>query len=314
MKVAQLCKRYSEYATDAYASTELNKSLTVAFRLPKTRFTAKCRTPPGVIRRQFGGLEVDEFTPRHLERFRQTLIDGGWKTMSGKVAKPWNMVTINEHVRIAVRLFKWGVRMSYVSPVTLTALQCVEPLKKHRCQVKMPGRVSPVSKEHVEQTLAKLNQPFRDMAILQWYTGMRPGEVIAMTCDGLDTSGDVWFYRPKRHKMDRLGKPRIIAIGPRGINVLRPRLKPNPHEPLFLTKSLISKPLFKYRRAIATAAEAAGIPRWTPHQIRHSRATLVEQRFGREAAANAIGDSIRATDIYAERNLRQMIEVARVMG
>ena len=58
----------------------------------------------------------------------------------------------------------------------------------------------------------------------------------------------------------------------------------------------------------------AGIERWHPHQLRHSKATLVESQFGREAAANVLGDTIEVADIYADRNIAQMIEIARKTG
>jgi len=44
----------------------------------------------------------------------------------------------------------------------------------------------------------------------------RPGNV--------DTSGDIWAYRPESHKNEHHGRDRIIFIGPKAQDVLRPYL------------------------------------------------------------------------------------------
>ena len=55
-------------------------------------------------------------------------------------------------------------------------------------------------------------------------TGCRPAEVcLVRPCD-VDTSGDVWIYRPELHKTEHHGRERIICIGPKGQDVLRPYL------------------------------------------------------------------------------------------
>ena len=47
-----------------------------------------------------------------------------------------------------------------------------------------------------------------------------------------------------------------------------------------------------YRRAVAQACRAAGVPHWHPHQLRHSRATEVQRIYESDAqAAAAIGTS-----------------------
>jgi len=40
----------------------------------------------------------------------------------------------------------------------------------------------------------------------------------------LDTSGDVWLYRPESHKTEHHDRDRIIAIGPKAQDMLRPYL------------------------------------------------------------------------------------------
>jgi integrase len=75
-----------------------------------------------------------------------------------------------------------------------------------------------------------------------------------------------------------------------------------------------------YRRAIEYGwkrVKKAGfaVPHWHPHQLRHTRGTEVRRLFGIEAAQVALGHA-RAdiTQVYAERNLDQARQIAKVMG
>lgn len=74
-------------------------------------------------------------------------------------------------------------------------------------------------------------------------------------------------------------------------------------------------------RAIVLANEArqlAGaepLAHWHPNQLRHSMGTDVRQHFGLEAAQCILGHAkADTTQIYAERDLRLAVEVARKIG
>ena len=80
-----------------------------------------------------------------------------------------------------------------------------------------------------------------------------------------------------------------------------------------------------YRRAITYAVRKANkirvkeglpeVPNWFPLQLRHSRATELNEMFGIEAAAVSLGHAhADVTKVYAERNLKKAIEVARQTG
>jgi integrase len=57
------------------------------------------------------------------------------------------------------------------------------------------------------------------------------------------------------------------------------------------------------------------IPSWSPLQIRHLRATELNLNFGIEAAAVSLGHAhAEVTKVYAERNLKLALEVAKKMG
>jgi integrase len=80
----------------------------------------------------------------------------------------------------------------------------------------------------IAQTLPFLPQVVADIVRFQCLTGYRPTEAcIVRPCD-IDRSGEVWLYRPHRHKTEQRRKKRTIFIGPKAQEVIRPSLLRDP--------------------------------------------------------------------------------------
>ncbi|MCG2684174.1 MAG: hypothetical protein L6306_11245 [Planctomycetales bacterium] len=57
------------------------------------------------------------------------------------------------------------------------------------------------------------------------------------------------------------------------------------------------------------------LPHWHANQLRHSKATEIRRQFGLEAARVSLGHAkADVTQIYAERDARLAVEVARKIG
>src|SRR5205807_33117 len=70
-----------------------------------------------------------------------------------------------------------------------------------------------------------------------------------------------------------------------------------------------------YRQAIHRGCDEAGVTRWNPHQLRHTRADEVERTFGTDATKASLGhSSINATKTYLSRDMDKAREVARKIG
>ena len=70
-----------------------------------------------------------------------------------------------------------------------------------------------------------------------------------------------------------------------------------------------------YRVAVQRACKRAGIPAWSPRQLRHTRATAIRRAFGLEAAKAVLGHTdTKITEIYAERDLELARKVMREIG
>lgn len=68
----------------------------------------------------------------------------------------------------------------------------------------------------------------------------------------------------------------------------------------------------KTARSNATAVAKIS---WTPHQLRHTRATTIRKEYGVEGAQVSLGHSTaNVTQVYAERDLSLAVRIAREMG
>jgi integrase len=85
-----------------------------------------------------------------------------------------------------------------------------------------------------------------------------------------------------------------------------------------------------YRRAVARGCDKADawgkggrvvadaertVPRWHPHQLRHTAATELRKRFGLDAAQVMLGHrTLTVTQVYAERDTERALEIAAAVG
>jgi integrase len=111
-----------------------------------------------------------------------------------------------------------------ISPTVYQALAAVPGLRRGRTEAREMPPVRPVDDATVDATLAHLPPIVAAMVRFQRLTGCRPAEVcIIRPCD-VDASGAVWRYRPASHKTEHHGRERLIFIGPKAQDVLRPYL------------------------------------------------------------------------------------------
>jgi integrase len=252
---------------------------------------------------------AEEFDPAALRAYRDAVIASG--ATRG---------TVNTYQSRIVRMFAWGAGQSAVPAAVHGALRLVEQLKPGRTDAPDRARKKPTTDEQIAATCAQLLADCPDtgpkmvaMIGLQRLTGMRPGEVCALSAADIDTTGDVWRYtvgaaNKNRHR----GKAQVYFLGPRAVSLLRPFLEAAPSGPVFVRSG------DTYRLAVTRSAERAGCGRWTPHQLRHALATQVATVFRSSAsAAAAIGDTeavASAVYVHVDPKEQAKIEIARKLG
>lgn len=289
---------------------------------------------------QFGATPVSEFTSLHLLQARESMISKG-------LARS----LINSRVTRLKRMFRWGVSRRLFPARAQLEIQAIEGLRYGRTAAKESQPVMPVAVEHVEAVIPFVSEQVAAMIQVQLLSGARPGEILIMRGMDIDRSDDVWRYRPFQHKNKHRQIERVVPIGPRGQAVLRPFLLRPASAFLFSPKEAESKrrraqaaarksketpsqlarrlrwtkaPRGKlgdhyltagYRRAIARACKLAGVPHWSPNQLRHLAATRFREADGLDAAQVILGHThARTTEIYAEANMRRVEAVMLEIG
>ncbi|MCA9312359.1 MAG: site-specific integrase [Phycisphaerales bacterium] len=259
----------------------------------------------------YGDMVVGEVTPRELKTVRHLMIEEG-------LSRP----TVNGYVSRIVACFRWGVEECLVPTTVLEGLRAVRGLRRGRSQARETAPIRPVAVEVVEATLPLLPAVVAAMVRVQLFTGMRPGEVCAMTTGELDMRGDVWVYVPREHKNAHHGLGRAIPIGPKARKELAAYVRTDLGAPIFQPdnrrgrrRAGLGYTTQSYGRAIKRVCDEAGLPRWTPNQLRHTRATEVRREFGLDAAGAVLGHAkLETTQVYAERALEVAKDVARRSG
>ena len=325
--VAELIVRYLQFATEYYSRSKQADCIRVALR---------------PIRELFSGRQVDSIGPTEWKQIRQAFIDNG-QTRSG----------INLCMGRILRMYRWGVTERLVKLETYQVLQMIGHLKKGRCGDIPEGKKrGAIGAAHIEAIKPHVNRTIWAMVQVQLLAGCRPGEVAAMTTGSLDRSGDVWVYKPESHKNAWREKERVVYLGPKAQLIITPFLLADPDSPIFSPRRAMverweeqrksaEKPLYgerkrrierdgfggkalerigerytanAYRTAIKRACEAAGIPPWTPYQLRHTAAQEARANAGVEGVSAVLGNSIDAAQVYSERNLKLAREVAKRCG
>ena len=173
----------------------------------------RIRVAVRVLRETYGQTPARDFGPLALQAIQARLVAAGKSRRY-----------VNYLAETIKRMFRWGVSQEMLPEAVYRALTTVLGLRKGRTEAREPKPVRPVADEVVDATLPHVPLVVADMVRFERLTGCRPAEVcIVRPCD-VDTTGDVWVYRPESHKTEHTGRERVIAIGPKAQDVLRPYL------------------------------------------------------------------------------------------
>lgn len=179
------------------------------------------------------------------------------------------------------------------------------------------------------------------MVLLQLHTAMRPDEVTIIRLCDIDQSDEVWTYIPHTHKTEHYDHTRAVYLGPACQAILRPWLDRPDDVYLFSPREVVAAARAKrrkvpstapekfkydraprehyddesYCRAIKKACQRAGVPNWTPNQLRHTAATYIRETYGLEAAKIILGhQSAVTTEIYAEKDAKIAKNIMKKIG
>jgi integrase len=328
LTVNEMLLQYWRWAEEHYRDPEGNP----------TRELENLKDALRPLKRLYGHTPAREFGPMALRAVQQEMIKAGLCRS-----------VINFRVNRVRRVFKWAASYELLPVAVHQALQTVQGLRRGHGKVREADPIKPVPVERVNAMLSFLPAPVRAMVEFQRLTGCRPGEVMVMRAIDLTMSGPVWTYRPDSHKNKHRGLDRLIFLGPQAQEVIKPFLTTNLEAYLFSPRAYVeamhrqraerrktkrtpselkrrrkAKPRRvpaerycrrSYRVAIVRACQKAGVPEWSPLQLRHTAATAIRAKYGVEAAKVILGHTkVETTQIYAERDLGKAQEIMAEIG
>jgi integrase len=316
LSVVELADAYFDYAADRYQKEG-----------KPTGHFGKVRIAVGLLDERFGDLAAAEFRPKHLRQLQCELAAQGY-------ARSY----VDDLVNAARSAFKWAAREELIPGSLVHDLECVQAVEPGRTAAREPSGKEPVPDKTVEETLPHLPRIVADMIRFHRCVGCRPSEVcIIRPCD-IDRCGDVWLYRPTRHKAQHLGHDRVLPVGPKAQDVLRPYLLRSAEVFCFVPAESTrrGKPGTRYTKdsyanAIAKACRKAfpapaGLTkqeklawhkahRWSPIQLRKALGTEARDEYGLDGAQALMGHKhASTTEIYAKLRLQRAIEIAMKIG
>ena len=291
----------------------------------------KCAVRP--LRKLYGSTRAAEFGPNALRALREVWLD---EDLARK--------TINDYTGVIKGLFKWAASHELVPVTAYQSLATVENLRVGRSRARERERVTVVPEAHIAAIEPYVSRQVWALVQLQLLTGARGSELLKLRAIDIDTSGEVWSVTLKQHKTAHHGKQRVIPFGPKARAILKEFMGERPVDACLFSprageqerharaethRRPDQKPNRRktsrevgdhyrtdtYRAAIERGCDYAGVPRWTPHRLRHTAATRVRKEFGLEAAQAILGHSrADVTEIYAELDLARATDVAKKMG
>ena len=307
-------------------------------RYPKVTYEKKKHYAQSLVE-FYPDLPVEKFGPLILQKIRT-------KFLKVKLCRG----TINERISGIRLIFKWGVSMELVHETTYNALMTVSMLREGEESAFDYPPITEAPLEDVLKTIAVCHKTLGDMIRIQLLSAMRPKEVRLMRLCEIDTTDDIWIYAPLEHKTKHKGKLRTIPILPESQLILAPYIEENKNNPeayLFSPKQALQKialekrakrkskvqPSQQGRRkgrrkgkpigdcytkdsygvAIDRAAKRADVPKWSPNQLRHTKATDVDSKLGIEAAQILLGHSSpETTKIYLDPDVKKKEQIEKV--
>jgi integrase len=239
LTVTELVERFCEHAV-AYYGPGSSEFVTFGAALRPLRAT-------------FGPTAAADFGPLDLRRWRAEQVK----------ALDWSRVYANAQTRRVRHVFRWAVSHELLAPAVHQALATVEGLRAGRTEARESAPVLPVAVADVDATLPFVTRHVRGLIEFQRLTGCRPGEACSLRLADVDRTGDVWLYRPQKHKTKHRGKARVIAIGPKARAVLDQFPTADPNEYVFSPKRAVAE-------VLAARAANRKTPRYPSHVQRNA--------------------------------------------
>ena len=189
------------------------------------------RTAIEVLLSVYSGEPVESFDFSHLEVVRGQFLNRGHCRSQ-----------INKLTSLVRSIFYWGVPRKLVPTSVSESLRYLKPLMEGQTTAPENSPRQDVPNDVVVRTLPYLLPTVADMVRVQRAACTRPSEVCRMTVGEIDRSGEVWKYRPRKHKNSWRNHKKTIALGEIEQSIIAPRLAgKQPNDPVFSPKDAMQE-------------------------------------------------------------------------
>jgi integrase len=141
---------------------------------------------------------------------------------------------INRRLKVWKQLFKWAQSERMVPSDLANEIRLIDPIPAGRFGARESDPILPVPEQHVENTLPFMSPAVAAMVKLELITGARPDEICRIRGLDIDTTGEIWLYRPGsdtgafgQHKTAYKKKQRLVPLNADAQDVLHLFLRPN---------------------------------------------------------------------------------------
>jgi integrase len=247
-----------------------------------------------IVRSLYRQAPAKNFGPLALKACRRKMIE-----------KDWSRKYVNAQVDRVRRMFRWAGEEELLPGSVYQDLRTVASLRRGKTGARETKKVRPVPQEHIDAALPFMPPAVADMVRLELLAGCRPEEVCVLRPMDLDRSDPrCWVYRPGSdrgehgaHKTAHHEHDRLILLGPRAQEVLRPYLDIEPAAYCFSpARSEMRRNAVRRanRKSPMTPSQKARRPK-----ARHLRAP--SDRYDTPGYRRAIARACRRADAEARR-------------
>ncbi len=225
---------------------------------------------------------IRELSRAHLLTLRDELIAQGSSRQ-----------TVKHYVSRIIRCWRWGAHRDWVSEDQALRLSQLPTLRAN--QGKPSKSIHGIPRDHLFRIFRELAPAWRPILIWHLFTGQRVETALSLTVETLDRSRTPWAYYPAQHKGLAKGINLTILVGPRARAALEPFLQEKTSGLVFPGRTMTPGAVYRgprqysgYHHAMRTACRRAGVPNYTPRQLRHTAATYLVDRGVSESVIGAI--------------------------
>lgn len=241
-----------------------------------------------VLPAPLGAVRIDRVRREHVEQLQESLRRAGASTRTRQAVH----VVLNG-------IFKHALDRDLISRSPMVGLR--RPGGARQAQEK-PDRVRVWTEDEVRSFLrVARGTVYGRLFEFMLATGVRPGEAYALRWRDVDAkkrtvtireslvdvAGEVTFEAPKTDQARR-----TIPVGPSTLDVLGPRGKAG--ELVFTNNAGSVHSRSNVRKALARLARKAGVPARTPHELRHTHASVL---LARETPIKVVSERLGHRDV-----------------